>query len=147
MGVDEGGVVGGVVGATERELEQAQDRDLGDGDTERGEQEHQRRRVGQESPRKGRRRRHYFRRRGRGGGEGRERDEERRQLVDATTDPASPNRDKHHRLQKVVTPTLTLISTPHFPILTSYFFLFDSRDNAIHPNGICGLGKTKEMSL
>jgi hypothetical protein len=24
-------------------------------------------------------------------------------------------------------------------------FLFNSRDNAIHPKGICGLGKTKEM--
>jgi hypothetical protein len=27
------------------------------------------------------------------------------------------------------------------------FYLFDSRDSAIHPKGICGLGKTKEMSL
>jgi hypothetical protein len=27
------------------------------------------------------------------------------------------------------------------------FILFDSRDSAIHPKGICGLGKTKEMSL
>jgi hypothetical protein len=24
------------------------------------------------------------------------------------------------------------------------FYLFDSRDNAIHPQGICGLGNTKE---
>ena len=39
MSVDEGGVVGGVVGATERELEEAQNRDFGEGDTKRGEQE------------------------------------------------------------------------------------------------------------
>jgi hypothetical protein len=26
-----------------------------------------------------------------------------------------------------------------------YLFLFISRDNAIHPKGICGLGKTNEM--